>query len=106
MLLHGLILVGAGHGIAVFFVMEVEGFFSVGYLMLLGQLCIVTSMFIPPGHLRMGSYIVGVLLLWASIYAVSKNAYVAWFTVIPFFVLTLATLAGVHIRKFFTRVFS
>lgn len=40
MLLHGLILVGAGHGITVF----------------------------PPGHLRMGSYIGGVVALGECIY--------------------------------------
>jgi hypothetical protein len=103
MITHGLIVVGYGHGILFIFLLEIVWFSLIGYLILLGQVCIVSSMFLKKGALKTASHITGLLLLWASVAFLLNmdEPYFVWLTATPFIICTVITLAGGYLKKLF-----
>ncbi|RXK61957.1 hypothetical protein ESA94_02790 [Lacibacter luteus] len=126
---HGLILVGAGHGILFLFIIEIFTFpyltkdsfiFSfngvdnhfavIGFLSLLGQICLLFSLFNLKQNLKNVFQIVGLILFWLSIayfiYDTTKDSYthIALVTVIPFAVCTIITFLGQSVRRLYNRI--
>lgn len=123
---HGLIIIGAGHGILFLFIIEffsfpyvtkdsfsflfndVENHFAVvGLLSLLGQSALLFSLFNRRQELKDIFQIVGLILLWLSIvyftYDTTKDSYthIALVTAIPFAICTIITFLGQSIKKFY-----
>jgi peptidoglycan/LPS O-acetylase OafA/YrhL len=123
---HGLIIVGAGHGILFLFIIEIFFFpyvtkdnfnfsFStddnhfpiVGLTTLLGQTTLVLSILNKKQKLKNIFQVIGLCLLWLSIvYFINdttKDAYIhlALITVIPFAICTIISLIGHHISRLY-----
>jgi len=122
---NALIIVGWGHGILFYFLIEIfylpdlfkqhsPGLTSdfdaslplVGLWMLLGQLLIVISMVIKQANYKIISHVIGIMLLWISIvyftYAASGDRYTHFATVtaLPFAFCTVITFVGRYIRNY------
>ncbi len=123
---HGLIIIGAGHGILFLFIIEILAFpyltkanfsfsFSsgdnhfpvVGLLTFLGQAALIFSLLQKKQRLKNVSQIIGLCLLWLSIiyftYDTSKDSYIhiALLTAIPFAICTIITFLGQLIKRFY-----
>ncbi|MBN8790103.1 MAG: hypothetical protein J0I84_23720 [Terrimonas sp.] len=123
---HGLIIIGAGHGILFLFFIEIFSFpyltkdsFSflfngvdnhfavVGLLSLLGQIAILFSLFNRRQNLKDVFQVVGLILFWLSIiyftYDTTKDSYthIALVTAIPFSICTIITFLGQLLKKFY-----
>ncbi len=119
-----IIIVGAGHGILFFFLLEIFGFpyvtrdsfsflFSgvekhfatVGFVTLLGQAALLFSILDKKQSQRNLFQIVGLCLLWLSIAyfyydtITDRETVVVSVTVIPFAVCTIVTFAGKPIKR-------
>jgi|SRR6185312_13181381 len=122
---HGLIIIGAGHGILFLFIIEILAFpyvtkenfsFSfgsvdnhfpiVGLTTVLGQAALIFSILYNKQKFKNISQIIGLCLLWLSIiyftYDTSKDTYthIALLTAIPFTVCTIITFIGQLLKKF------
>jgi hypothetical protein len=130
MITPGLIVVGWGHGILFFFLIEIFGFpyFSnenisfrltlpfesrmplVGFWILLGQVFILVSIFVKRPNLKLATHVIGILVLWIGVlyftYNLTHERYVhfATFTVIPFAICTMLTFTGSYLRTFYNWV--
>ena len=123
---HGLIIIGAGHGILLLFFIEIFSFpyltkdiFSflfngvdnhfavVGLLSLLGQISLLFSLFNCKQNLKNIFQIIGLILLWLSIvyftYDTTKDLYthIALVTAIPFAICTIITFLGQSLKRFY-----
>jgi hypothetical protein len=123
---HGLIIIGAGHGILILFFIEIVSFpyltkdnFSflfngvdnhfavVGFLSLLGQIALIFSLFNRRQDLKDTYQIIGLFLLWLSIiyftYDTTKDSYthIALVTAIPFAICTIVTFLGQSLKRFY-----
>ncbi len=123
---HGLIVIGAGHGILFLFIVEVLLFpyvtkdsFSlsfnvvdnhfpiVGLTTFLGQAALLFSILAHSQRLKIFFQIIGLCLLWLSIvyftYDTSTDRYIhiALLTVIPFAICTIITFAGQPLKKLY-----
>jgi len=124
----GLILVGFGHGILLFVVIEILWFpyltkepFSfdldstfkshlpiVGLLTLLGQIALTISIFAKNDRVKYMLHLSGLALFWSSIlyftYGIDKENYVhfAALTCLPFLICTIITFAGQTIKKLYS----
>jgi hypothetical protein len=108
---HGLIIVGWGHGILFFFLIEFFGFTEnfpvVGGAILLGQLFILLSFLLKTARFKVITHITGLFFLWLSIvYFVysSRDDYsfhFATLTAFPFAWCTIITFLGTYLQKFY-----
>jgi hypothetical protein len=127
---HGLILVGAGHGGLVLFLIEIFFPYSiiqnisgssagsenivlvvvVGLLMALGQSLIVFSIVTKIQKLKTFAYIVGLVVLWLSyVYFIydsmnDRDVYVGIPFAVPFFVCTIIVFFGKPMRRSIRRM--
>lgn len=125
MVSHGLILVGAGHGVMVLLVIEIfflpfikenslnfsfdaENHFSVvSLMMLLGQAAMITSILSSRQPVKCILQIVSISLLWIGIiyfhYDTTRNhtIHIASITAIPFAVCTVITFIGRPLKKLY-----
>jgi len=126
----GFIIVGFGHGIAIFALIEIFWFpyftkeqFSfafdasfeshlpvIGLTTLLGQVALIFSILNKGQHFKSTFQIAGLLLLWLSviyfIHDAAKDTYIyfAAITCVPFAICTIITFVGQPIRKFYNWV--
>lgn len=123
---HALIVVGAGHGILFFFLIEIVSFpyitkgdfelsFNsganhfpvIGLITLLGQIFLIMSILSLRQILKNIFQVTGVLLLWLSIiyyiYDSTQDSYIhiAILTVVPFAVCTVITFCGYFLIKLY-----
>ena len=124
---HAFILVGFGHGILFFLMIEIFWFpyftkehFSfvlsssfeshlpvVGLTTLLGQIALIFSILNKRYKLKVGFQIIGLILFWTSIlyftYNTTKNNYIhfATVTVVPFAICTIITFVGQPVKRFY-----
>jgi hypothetical protein len=128
---HAFILVGFGHGVAFFLIIEIIWFpyftkdFSfdlyapfnshlpvVGLTALLGQIALIFSILNKRQEVKIAFQITGLLLLWTSIlyftYTSSEDHYThfAALTCIPFAICTIITFAGQSIKRFYNWIFN
>jgi hypothetical protein len=122
---HAFIVVGFGHGILFFFLLDIAPFaivtknnFSfllnspfesrlplVGLTCLLGQIGILISIFNSNNKTKLLTQIIGLCLLWLSIlyfvWTLRRDSYVhfAAITALPFCICTIATFLGRPIQK-------
>ena len=121
---HGLIIIGAGHGILFLFIIEILAFpyltndnfsfsfnsvdnhFSVvGLTTFLGQAALIFSMWHNKQKFKNISHIIGLCLLWLSIIYftcdTTKDNYthIALLTAVPFAICTIITLFGQLLKK-------
>jgi len=126
---NALIIVGWGHGILFFFLIEIFylpdlpkqyswGLTSdfdaslpmVGFWMLLGQLLVVASMVIKSANLKTISHVIGIVFLWTSIiyfiYGASGDRYTHFATVtaLPFAFCTVITFVGRYIKMYWRKM--
>jgi hypothetical protein len=123
---HGLIIIGAGHGILFLFIIEIFSFpyvtkenFSflfngvenhfpvVGLLSFLGQATLIFSIIHHKKKLQNVAQIIGLSLLWLSVvyftYDTTKDAYthIALVTAIPFVICTIITFVGQLLKRLY-----
>jgi hypothetical protein len=123
---HGFIIIGAGHGIACLFVIEILWFpylakdnfsisFSgvdnhfpvVGLTTLVGQASLLCSILLRRQGLKNMFQVAGVFFLWLGlIYFIcdttsNTSIHIASITAIPFAICTIITLLGIHLRRFY-----
>ena len=121
---HGLIFIGAGHGISILFFFELtafpfigrgnfgywfngieEQFTEAGLPMFVGQIMLIASNYIRQDGLRLLFQIVGLGLLWLNLVYFMYGTYgdyyfqIAYFTVIPFAICTLAAFIGKPLKE-------
>lgn len=126
---HGLIIIGAGHGILFLFIIEIFSFpyltkdsfnFSfngvdnhfavVGLLSLLGQIALLFSLFNHRQNLKDIFQILGLISFWLSIvyftYDTTKDSYthIALVTTIPFAICTIITFLGQMIKEVYNKI--
>ncbi|MBX3256162.1 MAG: hypothetical protein KF862_18640 [Chitinophagaceae bacterium] len=126
---HGLIVIGAGHGIFCLFIIEIWAFpyltkenfsfsFSsvdnhlpvIGLTTFLGQIALIFSLAHNKEKLRNISHIIGLCMLWLSIiyftYDAGRDSYmhIALLTAIPFAICTIITFAGQLLKKLYNRI--
>jgi hypothetical protein len=106
----GVIVVGWGHGILFFFLVEFFGYAGhlsiVAAAILLGQLSIVLSIVKKEARFKVIGHIIGLFFLWAGIlyfvYSARDRHYVfITFSVLPFVVCTILTFAGRYIKRLY-----
>jgi len=125
---HGLILIGAGHGVAIFFLVEIFTFpyftsdslpfcfdssgsplTTIGLTALLGQIALVSSIFSKRIPTRISLQIVGLTLFWLGIfyfmYFTRNDNYTVFVTIssIPFIICTILTLTRKTLLKLYKR---
>ena len=125
---HGLILILAGHGGAIFFLVEIFTFpyftsdnlpfcinssgsplTTIGLTALLGQIALVTSIFNNRILARFSLQIVGLTLFWLGIfyfiYFTRNDNYTVFVTIscIPFIICTILMLGGKTLLKLYKR---
>lgn len=123
-ILHGLIIIAAGHGIPPLFMLEAFYFFNIkmadfdcsfsadhnhfgamALTALLGQVAIITSLFIVKRKLVF--HISGLCMLWLGLIYLGYDAVnnsriqVAWLTAVPFFICTILTFTGKYLKRFY-----
>lgn len=122
---HALIIVGIGHAIGFFFLLEIfaysaiatenfsfafdqENHFPViGFMTLLGQIVLVFSLFTKKKPIKSISQIAGHTLLWLSIfyfaYDTTNDNYLHLLSIscLPFAICTLITFVGHPIKRFY-----
>lgn len=123
---HGLIIVGAGHGILFLFIIEILAFpyltkenfsFSfhsvddhfpvVGLMAFLGQAVMIFSILNNKQKIKNPTQIIGLSLFWISIiyfiYDTIKDSYthISLLTAVPFTICTLITFPGKQFRRFY-----
>ncbi len=124
---HALIIVGIGHGIAFIAIIELislpywfSGIFfntrdsSIGGLLamvglssLLGQGAIIYSILLKRKNLKVLFHIVGLLLLWTSIFCLKyftlkdSNTQLVMITCLPFLICSIIFFAGQAIKRFY-----
>ena len=126
---HGLIVIGAGHGIFFLFIYEILAFpyltkenfsfsFSsvdnhfpvVGLTTFLGQAALIFSILHNKQKFKNISQIIGHCLLWLSIvyftYDTNKDTYtyIALLTAIPFAICTIITFAGQLVKRLYSKI--
>jgi len=111
---HGVIIVGAGHGIIFFFLLEFSVFTGIftaaAAAILLGQLAIALSMLKKTARYKILLHFLGLLFLWISIvyfiYSNRNDDYVHFLTItaIPFVVCTVLTFIPPYIKKLLSRL--
>ena len=127
---HALIVVGFGHGILFFFIIEIfefpfvtKGNFSllfnvpfesrlpiVGLTSLCGQIALLVSIANTDKITKLSCQIIGLILLWLSIiyftWTISRdyNVHFATITALPFCICTVATIAGQPIGQTIKKV--
>lgn len=116
-ILHGLILIAGGHGVAQLFIVEVMGMLDIKELflsssinkkhiavvslaILLGQVTIVISLFITQKRQQLLLHLSGLSLLWFSV-IYCAYIHIVWITVVPFFICTMLTLTGKYLKRFY-----
>jgi hypothetical protein len=126
---HGLIIIGAGHGILFLFIIEILTFpyltidnfnfsFSavgnhfpvVGLTTFLGQTALIFSILHNNQKFKNISQIIGLCLLWLGViyftYDTNKDSYthIALLTAIPFAICTIITFTGQILKKLYNRI--
>lgn len=125
---HGLILIGAGHGSAIFFIVEIFTFpyfasdnfpfcidssgsalTTIGLTALLGQIALVSSIFNKKAIARISLQIVGLTLFWLGIfyfiYFTRNDNYTVFVTIscIPFIICTILLIGRKTLLKLYKR---
>jgi hypothetical protein len=123
-ILHGLIIIAAGHGIAPLFMLEAfyifnmkiadfhfsfsadhDHFGAAAFTALPGQVATILSLFIVKKNRKMAFHLSGLCMFWLSFaylgYDAANNSriQVAWFTAIPFFICTILTFTGKYLKR-------
>lgn len=123
---HALIIVGAGHGVFFFFLIELiwlpyitknnfsfsfstadNHFPTIGLLMLLGQAALIISILHQKQNTKNLFHLIGICLLWLGIiyfiHDTNKNTNIHFglITSIPFAICTLVTFLGHSLKRFY-----
>ncbi|CAL2103846.1 conserved membrane protein of unknown function [Tenacibaculum sp. 190130A14a] len=114
-ILHSFIIIGVGHGIGIMAMFDIAsipnlisgyGFalngsfsdkiMSIGLISLIGKLLLITSFFIKSENYKRVSEIIGVIMLWISVYFLTNGDWIydsaheiAFYTSIPFLISSI-----------------
>ena len=117
-ILHSFIILGVGHGIGIMGLIDIasipnlidgyvftlsgefnDNIMSIGLISLIGKMCLILSLFLKPKFYKRILEIIGIVILWVSVYFLSSGNWsynfvyaIAFWTSIPFLISSLNSI--------------